>query len=567
MIIGIDLGTTNSLAACFRNGKVELIPNRLNQKLTPSVVAVDDQGQILIGETAREYGYLHPQAMARLFKRTMGTDRVYHLNDTTLTSEELSALILRSLKEDAEAYLGESVEEAVISVPAYFNDHQRKATKQAGEMAGLKVNRIINEPTASALAYGIGETDDSECCMVLDLGGGTFDVTILEYYNNIMEVYAVAGDNQLGGEDFTMTLMEMFLQRNGLDESDLTLRELSDLYKAAEQCKCSFSSGNNSYISAMIQGRPVSEEFTLDEFAENCLTLMDRLRKPIEKSLRDAKITLLDLSRIIMVGGATRLPTIRSYVQEMTGIYPDYYVDPDTSVAQGAAIAAAMKERNQDIEEIILTDVCPFTLGTEVISDNGRFDEELRYLPIIERNTVIPVSRTERVYTAHDNQKEVTVRILQGESRLPRSNLLIGWLNLEVPVGPKGQEAIDITYTYDVNSLLEVRAKVVSTGLEKSVVIQNNENKLSDEEVRKRLEKLSYLRQNPREEEANMYAIFRADRLYESSEGSNRQRIEKEMAEFERILDQGTRLQIEKQRQQLLQVLDEVEGQGKVLLS
>ena len=567
MIIGIDLGTTNSLAACFRNGKAELIPNRLNQKLTPSVVAVDDQGQILIGETAREYGYLHPQAMARLFKRTMGTDRIYDLNGTVLSSEELSALILRSLKEDAETYLKQPVEEAVISVPAYFNDHQRKATKQAGEMAGLKVNRIINEPTASALAYGIGESGDSECCMVLDLGGGTFDVTVLEYYHNIMEVYAVAGDNQLGGEDFTLTLMEMFLQRNGLDDADLSLRELGDLYKAAEQCKCSFSSQDSPFMSVTLNGRPIIEQFTLEEFAQNCLSLMDRLRKPIEKALRDAKITLLDLSRIILVGGATRLPTIRSYVQDMTGIYPDYYVDPDTSVAQGAAIAAAMKERDQDIEEIILTDVCPFTLGTEVLNDSGRFDEELRYLPIIERNTVIPVSRTERVYTAHDNQKEVTVRILQGESRLPRSNLLIGWLNLEVPVGPKGQEAIDITYTYDVNSLLEVRAKVVSTGLEKSVVIQNDENKLTDEEVRERLEKLSYLRQNPREEEANMYAVFRANRLYESAEGSDRQRIEKEMTEFERIMDQGTRLQIEKQRQQLLQVLDEVENQGKVLLA
>ena len=567
MLIGIDLGTTNSLAACFRNGKVELIPNRLNEKLTPSVVAVDEKGQILIGETAREYGYLHPQAMARLFKRTMGTDRVYYLNDTELSSEELSAMILRSLKEDAEAYLGESVDEAVISVPAYFNDNQRKATKQAGELAGLKVNRIINEPTASALAYGIGESSESECCMVLDLGGGTFDVTILEYFRNIMEVYAVAGDNQLGGEDFTITLMEMFMQRNGLENDDLTLRELGDLYKAAEQCKCSFSSQKSSIMSVMLKGRPVSEEFTLDEFAENCYPLMDRLRKPIEKSLRDARITLLDIDRIILVGGATRLPTIRSYVQEMTGIYPDYYVDPDTSVAQGAAVAAAMKERNQDIEEVILTDVCPFTLGTEVISDNGRFDEELRYLPIIERNTVIPVSHTERVYTAHDNQSEVTVRILQGESRLPRANLLLGWLNLEVPVGPKGQEAIDITYTYDVNSLLEVRAKVVSTGLEKAVVIQNDSNRLSDEEVNERFRKLSYLRQNPREEEANMYAIFRADRLYESAEGSDRQRIEKEMTEFDRMLDQGTRLQVEKQRQQLMQVLDEIENRGQVFLS
>ena len=211
MLIGIDLGTTNSLAACFQDGKAVIIPNRLGKKLTPSVVSVDDKGQILIGETAREYGYLHPERMARLFKRTMGTEKTYTLGEQTFSSEELSAFVLRSLKEDAGAYLQEKITEAIISVPAYFNDRQRRATARAGELAGLKVSRIINEPTASAIAYGVGESSTSECCMVLDLGGGTFDVTVLEYYRNIMEVYAVAGDNRLGGEDFTMVLADMFL--------------------------------------------------------------------------------------------------------------------------------------------------------------------------------------------------------------------------------------------------------------------------------------------------------------------------------------------------------------------
>ncbi|MBE6116103.1 MAG: molecular chaperone HscC [Erysipelotrichaceae bacterium] len=562
MIIGIDLGTTNSLAACFINGKAELIPNRLGKKLTPSVVSVDDDGNILVGETAREYGYMHPERTAKVFKRSMGTDRQYDLAGMKFSSEELSGFVLRSLKEDAEVYLKETVDEAIISVPAYFNDNQRKATKRAGELAGLKVSRIINEPTASAIAYGVGEDEAMERCMVFDLGGGTFDVTILEYFKNIMEVYAIAGDNFLGGEDFTQVLVEMYLRRLLVASiSVLDLRTLNNVYKAAEDCKCSFSHGNKAKMVVNIFGRVHEEEFTIEEYREACEPLLEKLRKPIEKSLRDARITLDDLDRIILVGGATKLSIVRDYVREITGIYPEWYVDPDTSVAVGAALQCAMKERDKRIEEVILTDVCPFTLGTEVVRDNGSFEEPGHYLPIIDRNTVIPVSKKQIVYTAHDNQKYVNVKVLQGESYMARNNLLLGELTVEVPVGPKGQEAIEITYTYDVNALLEVEVKVLSTGLQKTAIIQNEENRISEEEAQKRLERLQYLKQNPRDDEENKLVMFRAERLYEESLGPDKNRIGNMIAEFDNALSTKTRLEMEIIRKKLEDLLDEIEQQ------
>ena len=563
MLIGIDLGTINSLVACFINGEVQIIPNRLGRKLTPSVVSVDDEDKILVGETAREYGYLHPDRSARVFKRTMGTEKEYELGSHKFNSEELSSFVLRSLKEDAEVYLKEEVSEAIISVPAYFNDKQRKATKRAGELAGLNVSRIINEPTASAIAYGVGDSGKIERCMVFDLGGGTFDVTILEYYKNIMEVYAIAGDNQLGGEDFTQVLVDMYLERIARLVPVVDVFTLNNIYKAAERCKCGYVDRNVGTMNVNLFGTPHEEIFTLEEYEERCSELLERLKKPIEKSLRDAKIALDDLDRIILVGGATRLPTVRSYVTKITGIRPEYYLDPDTSVAVGAALQCAMKERDKQVEEVILTDVCPFTLGTEVVRDNGAFEVPGQYLPIIERNTVIPVSKKQTVYTAYDNQRYVTVKVLQGESYLARNNLLLGELTVDVPVGPKGKEAIEITYTYDINSLLQVEVKVVSTGLEKKAIIQSEDNKISEEEAAARFEKLQYLKQSPREEEENVLTLLRASRIYEETMGPERNRITELVNEFEESLSRKTRLEIETERKKLEELLDEIENKNE----
>ena len=558
MLIGIDLGTTNSLAACFRNGKAEIIPNRLGSHLTPSVVSVTPGGTVFVGETAKERAVLHPLESASVFKRSMGTDREYELVGRKLRAEELSSLVLRSLKEDAESFLGEEVTEAIVSVPAYFNDMQRKATKRAGELAGLKVSRIINEPTAAAIAYGMAEQEDARY-LVFDLGGGTFDVSILELFGSIMEVHAIAGDNFLGGEDFTTLLLNLFLERTGIDRDQLDLSTMGQLRKAAEKCKCAFSEGDEACMCCTVGNRPYIMHLTLGEYEQACEPLLQKLRRPIERSLRDANVTLDDIDQIVLVGGATKLPVVRRFVRKLFNRAPCVRINPDEAVALGAALQCGMKARDKEIKEVVLTDVCPFTLGTEVLVDNGVFEEDGHYLPIIERNTVIPVSRTQTVYTAQDNQTRVNVKVLQGESRVAQNNLLLGEISIAVPPGPKGRESIDITYTYDVNSLLEVDVLVRSTGKRRKLLIQSGVNKLSDEEATARMEQLQYLKQNPREEEANRLILLRGERLYEEATSDQRIAIDRAMMDFERALKKQDRIEIEKARKRLSEFLSEAE--------
>lgn len=558
MLIGIDLGTTNSLAACFRNGKAEIIPNRLGSHLTPSVVSVTPGGTVFVGETAKERAVLHPLESASVFKRSMGTDREYELGGRKLRAEELSSLVLRSLKEDAESFLGEEVTEAIVSVPAYFNDMQRKATKRAGELAGLKVSRIINEPTAAAIAYGMAEQEDARY-LVFDLGGGTFDVSILELFGSIMEVHAIAGDNFLGGEDFTTLLLNLFLERTGIDRDQLDLSTMGQLRKAAEKCKCAFSEGDEACMCCTVGNRPYIMHLTLGEYEQACEPLLQKLRRPIERSLRDANVTLDDIDQIVLVGGATKLPVVRRFVRKLFNRAPCVRINPDEAVVLGAALQCGMKARDKEIKEVVLTDVCPFTLGTEVLVDNGVFEEDGHYLPIIERNTVIPVSRTQTVYTAQDNQTRVNVKVLQGESRVAQNNLLLGEISIAVPPGPKGRESIDITYTYDVNSLLEVDVLVRSTGKRRKLLIQSGVNKLSDEEATARMEQLQYLKQNPREEEANRLILLRGERLYEEATSDQRIAIDRAMMDFERALKKQDRIEIEKARKRLSEFLSEAE--------
>ena len=559
MLIGIDLGTTNSLAACYRDGEVQIIVNRLGKKITPSIVSIDENDHVLVGETAKEYGILHPERTASVFKRAMGTSKIFDLAQHSFSAEELSSFVLRSLKEDAEEFLKEKVDEAIISVPAYFNDKQRKATVRAGELAGLKVSRIINEPTASAIAYGIGEKGKSERCLVFDLGGGTFDVTVLEYYKNIMEVYAIAGDNFLGGEDFTEVLFEMFMERTGLDRELISFRDLKYILKAAELCKCSFAESDAAIMNVTVGGKKYTENFQLSEYEKRCAPLLEKLRKPIEKALSDARITLDDLDEILLTGGATRLPIVKDYVKRICGIDPVSIREPEQSVVLGAALQCAMKERDAQIEEVILTDVCPFTLGTEVVRDNGSFEIPGVYLPIIERNTVIPVSRKQTVYTARDNQQYVTIKILQGESRIAANNLFLGELTVEVPIGPKGTEASEVTYTYDIDALLEAEVKVLSTGVNKKVVIHDEEHEESESEKASRLKRLEYLKFNPREDEENMLVMLRADRVYEESLSDDREDIERHVVALQEALDEKNILKIEIAKKKLTELLDEIE--------
>ena len=560
MIIGIDLGTTNSLVAYYVNGEAKIIPNRLGEHLTPSIVSMDENETLYIGKTAKERKIKYADNTIEVFKRSMGTDKEFRLQGKKYKAEEIASFILRALKEDAEEYLKCPIEEAVISVPAYFNDQQRKATKKAGELAGLKVERIINEPTAAAISYGIEQREANTRFLVFDLGGGTFDVSILELYHNIMEVRAVAGDNYLGGEDFTDVLYKMFLKEKNLEESSLPISTLAHIRKQAEICKLGFSEENTSVMRCNIGEEVVELSIPLEKYRIECQPLLDKIQKPIERSLKDAGIKLSQVDEVILVGGATKLPIIRKFVARLFGKMPNISLNPDEVVALGAAMQGAMKERNEMIKEVVLTDVCPFTLGTEVVMN---IDENTRvgghFCPIIERNTVIPVSRQETLYTAHDNQTSIRVKILQGESRFAKNNLYLGELNVSVPKAKEGEESVEVTYTYDVNSILEVIVKVVSTGEEKKLIIQREDCDMTKEEIEKRFEELSYLKILPRDEEKNKRLLFRGERLYEEAFGSMRSRIDYAITEFEQVLDGRDKSKIEAAAEKLSKFLDEIE--------
>ncbi|HIT61112.1 MAG TPA: Hsp70 family protein [Candidatus Fimousia stercorigallinarum] len=559
MIIGIDLGTTNSLAAYFTEDGPQIIPNRLGNHMTPSVVSVDGE-QVYVGETAKERQILFPDSSASVFKRNMGSQKVYQLDGKRFTAEELSSFVLRSLKEDAEHYLQEPVKEAVISVPAYFNEARRKATKRAGELAGLKVERIISEPTAAAIAYGLYQKKENTKFLVFDLGGGTFDVSILELFHNILEVRAVAGDNYLGGEDFTKVIRDLFLKDTGLSEEELDHRELGLLRKQAEQCKLAFATESSFMMNCQIKGEVKTALITRGRFEKRCEPLLDRIKKPVKKSLSDAKIKISDIDEIVLVGGGTKLRLVRKYVAKLFKKMPNTSVNPDEAVALGAAIQAAMKERREAIKEVILTDVCPFTLGTEVVVERGKDKHEAGYFaPIIERNTTIPASRTEQFRTVYDQQTKLNIHILQGESRFAANNISLGNLEVEVPPNKAGAEVIDITYTYDINSLLEVEVKVVSTGEIKKMIIKNQEVDMTDEEIEARMKELSYLKIHPKDQEENQLLLLRGERLYEENTGEVRLRIEYELREFEKVLNERNEVEIANARKVLKDVLDEID--------
>lgn len=562
MIIGIDLGTTNSLAACFTQNGPQIIPNRLGKPLTPSAVSVDEEGTVYVGESALERRMLYPDTVAAAFKRSMGSDREFRLGKQKFKAEELSSFVLRALKEDAEAYLGEPVTEAVISVPAYFDDKRRKATKRAGELAGLKVERIISEPTAAAVAYGLYEKQKNTRFLVFDLGGGTFDVSILELYGTILEVRAVAGDNYLGGEDFTETLEKLFLKKCSLTGNDLSGKERSRLYREAERCKRLFNDASSVEMEIHRdgeEGAAQTAQITRQEYAQACEPLLEKIRQPVKRSLSDARLKLSDIDVIVLVGGATRMQIVREFIIRLFRKFPDTNINPDEAVALGAAVQAAMKERKSEVKEVILTDVCPFTLGTDVVVSLGNGAQEAgHFCPIIERNTVIPASRTERFYTARDGQERISIKVLQGESRFAENNLYLGELELEVPKGPAGKESVDVTYTYDINSILEVEVTVVSTGETKKAIIKGEESELTDEQIAARMEELSYLKIQPRDREENKLVLLQAERAYEELLGEERRKMEWQIQRFEEALKDGNRDRIRTEREALKEQLDEL---------
>ncbi|UOF12989.1 molecular chaperone HscC [Lysobacter capsici] len=561
MIVGIDLGTTHSLIGVYGPDGPRLIPNALGSLLTPSVVSVGDDEEVIVGRAARERLVSHPQRSVAAFKRWMGTDRVTALGTHRFRPEELSALILKSLIADAEAELGEKVAEAVISVPAYFSDSQRKATRIAGELAGIKVERLINEPTAAALAYGLQQREGSGRYLVFDLGGGTFDVSILELFEGVMEVHASAGDNFLGGEDFTQALLNAFLADSGLSASQLALSELATLERRIETLKHDLARGNEATLELPLAGEP--RQWRIDEagFARVSEPLVQRLRAPLERAMRDAKLSPGQLDEIVLVGGASRMQLSARLVSRMFGRLPLRHVNPDEAIGLGACVAAGMKARDQSLEEIILTDVCPHTLGVNTTRESQGGYTSGVFSPIIHRNSTVPVSRVERYYPTHDGQRQVEIQIYQGESPRVENNVRLGAISIDLPSRRRDENAIDVRFTYDINGLLQVEATLASTGLRHEVLVEKNPGVLSQEEIRERLAALAALKVHPRDQQENIALIARAERLYEELLWA-REQLQAALVQFRGVLDLQDSAVISEHRGEFVRFLDAVESQG-----
>lgn len=558
-IVGIDLGTTNSLICVFRNGKSELIPNSFGEFLTPSCVGIDDDGeQVLVGKIAKDRLISHPDLTVSSFKRFMGTDKKLVVGDKVFTAPELSSFVIRQLKEDAEAYLGEEVEEAVISVPAYFDDNGRNATKMAGELAGLRVERIINEPSAAALAYRKDDDEDATF-LVCDLGGGTFDVSVVDAFDNIIEIAAVAGDNHLGGDDWNIAIAQYFCDENGIKVDELSSETKAIILKQAEMCKIALNNSEPIIMSVSIGEDSYMASLTGKKLVEISASLFKRIEEPIRRALHDASMTVNDIDYVVMVGGSSKMLTVSKYIEQLVGREMKANIDPDKVVGIGAGVVAGIKSRDEDIKDTILTDVCPFTLGTNIINYAKR-DDPL-FSPIIERNSVLPTSHMERYYTVSDKQDKMVFKIYQGENMYCRDNTLLGDIEIKVPKNKAGEECCDVRFTYDINGILEVDVQCVSTGETKNKVILNKNIKLTDEEIAVKQKELQKLKILPRDEEENKAIIARAERLYEEAFGEFRDIIGINTQRFLEILASQDSKKIRRNKKQFVEFLNMVENQ------
>ncbi|MDK2924226.1 MAG: molecular chaperone DnaK [Pseudothermotoga sp.] len=513
-VVGIDLGTTNSVIAWMKpDGSIEVIPNAEGSRITPSIVAFTKTGEILVGEPAKRQMILNSERTIKSIKRKMGSDYKVRIDDKEYTPQQISAFILMKMKKDAEQYLGGKIKKAVITCPAYFNDAQRQATKEAGQIAGFEVLRIINEPTAAALAYGLDKKKEQKV-LVYDLGGGTFDVSILEISEGVIQVIATSGNNHLGGDDFDQRIIdwlaEEFKKQHGIDlrEDKQALQRLRD---AAEKAKIELSTKLETdislpYITATSSG-PLHLEARLTRSLYESLVkdLVEMTRGPIERALNDAKLSPKDIDEIILVGGMTRTPMVQRLIYEIFGKEPNKSVNPDEAVAIGAAIQAAILAGSAKEKDIVLVDVTPLTLGIEV---KGGLME-----PIIPRNTTIPVRKSKIFTTAEDFQTEVEIRVYQGERAMARDNIFLGSFRLvDIPPAPRGVPQIEVTFDIDSDGIVHVSAKDLASNKEQSMVVTGR-HKLREDEIKKMIEEAQRYEEQDRRKREEVELKNKADDL------------------------------------------------------
>ena len=546
--IGIDLGTTNSVVAVMEGGKPTVIANAEGSRTTPSIVGFSKTGERLVGQLAKRQAILNPDKTIASIKRHMGDDYKVNIDGKDYTPQEISAMILRKLADDASSYLGEKVTSAVITVPAYFNDAQRQATKDAGKIAGLDVLRIVNEPTAAALAYGL-EKEKSEKVLVFDLGGGTFDVSVLEIGDGVHEVLSTSGDTHLGGDDFDQKVMdwicEEFKKQEGIDLKG-DKQAMQRVKEAAEKAKCELSSVvetniNLPFITADANGpKHLDLNLTRAKFEDLCHDLLERCKKPVEQALSDAGISKSDINEVVLVGGSTRIPAVQQLVKEYTGKEPNQSVNPDEVVAVGAAIQAGVLAG--EVKDIVLLDVTPLTLGIETLGGV--------MTPLVPRNTTIPVSKSQVFSTAENNQTAVDIHVLQGERPMAKDNKSLGMFRLDgIPPAMRGLPQIEVTFDIDANGIVNVSAKDKATNKEQKITITNSSN-LSEADIDKMVKEAeaNAAEDKKKKEEAEVKnnaasLIGSADRIVKDFEGkidaADKSKLDEQKAALQKALDEN----------------------------
>lgn len=632
MIIGIDLGTTNSLACVYRNGHTELIPNALGEYMTKSAVSIMEDGTILVGTAAKERQFTHPERTAASFKRWMGTEKAVHIGDEStgvFLPHELSALVLKQLYEDARRYLGEEIEEAVISVPAYFDDNQRNATKLAAQLAGIPVKRLINEPSAAALRYNLNEPGRDCRLMVIDFGGGTLDVSIVECFENIIEIIAIAGDNRLGGDDIDSAIASYFCRAHSLSMDALSPTQRASLLRQSEAAKKALSnleklrtgssdaenegksssdavregsssddtngsetdsfntdhstSGNADTVDleagnsgADLEKSKRRMNLGADEFKADGLTAdskvpvirlvldetyelsldknllrqicqpyLNRMKAVLARAIRDSNLSPEGLDEIILVGGSARLAVLGDFLEELMGKRPVLADHPENIVAEGTGICAGIKSRREELRDMVMTDVCPFSLGIAVCNDAR--DQNPHMATMIARSSMLPVSRKETFYTLSDFQTSIRLAIYQGEEYYAAENRKLGEMMMRVPADAAGEQFVDVAFAYDINGILHVEARA-SGGDYRETVIVNPKLQLGEDELQKKVEELKHLPYAAEGNQEDFLYIAKVERIYAELTGARREQAARLLDVYRQVLRQGNLIEREKMR-------------------
>lgn len=525
-VIGIDLGTTNSIAVVFRNGEVEMIPNSFGEYLTPSVVTIENN-ELIVGKIAKQKLVTNPENTTALFKRDMGSDKKIKLGKNKYLPQELSALVLKQLVDDAEKYLDEKVEEIVISVPAYFNAKQRRATKLAGELIGIKVDRLINEPSAAAIAC---HDDEFETFIVFDFGGGTLDVSVVDCFENVVSICSIAGNNKLGGIDFDRAISMYFCQQNNIDYNSLLRAEKESLFLAAERAKIALQNEDEVNMKLSIRGKLYSIKISNEILSLISKPILDEIREVIRRAVKDSGFTSSEIDRMIMVGGSSYMPIVKDYLEKLLKIPVDSAEDIDCMVAMGLGKYLGIKQRCSEVKDLVVTDICPFSLSTPIVNESDANNPLSKV--IIPKNTVLPSSRTVTLQAYKRGQKNVSISVYQGEEMYENENILLGHAKVNIPRNYKENERFNITYSYDINSMLYVEVEILSTG-EKNVFIIGDDKKLESIKEGKQLSAIKEisikLNSNPEYEAC----IERARRIYKELSPELKRMLQERMESLE----------------------------------